>query len=187
MIFAHDTEAALIATAALVNTQPSASHSGDDELTTVDDVHAFFDEHGYTGRRDGDRPELEAVRALRVVFRRLWDPEDDETVPLINAMLREGHALPQLVRHDSFDWHVHATESSAPLATRLQVEAAMAFIDVMRAGERRRLRTCGADDCEAVLVDLSKNRSKRYCDVGNCGNRMHVTAYRLRKTSAPPD
>ena len=63
----------------------------------------------------------------------------------------------------------------------------MAFIDVIRTGERRRLRSCDADDCEAVLVDLSRNRSKRYCDVGNCGNRMHVTAYRLRKTSSRPD
>ena len=31
MIFAHDTEASLTAVAALVNTEPSASHSGDDE------------------------------------------------------------------------------------------------------------------------------------------------------------
>jgi predicted RNA-binding Zn ribbon-like protein len=187
VVFAHDTEAALIATAALVNTQATAAPSRRDELTTTEQVEAFLDEHGFTGRRDGDRAELEALRALRPELRRLWDTEDDDTARLINAMLREGHAMPQLVRHDHWDWHVHATELSAPLATRLQVEAAMAFIDVIRTGERRRLRSCGADDCEAVLVDLSRNRSKRYCDVGNCGNRMHVTAYRLRRTSTPPD
>jgi predicted RNA-binding Zn ribbon-like protein len=32
-----------------------------------------------------------------------------------------------------------------------------------------------------VLVDLSKNSSKRYCDTGNCGNRTNVAAYRARK------
>ena len=31
-----------------------------------------------------------------------------------------------------------------------------------------------------VLVDLSKNRSRRFCDTGNCGNRQHVAAYRER-------
>ena len=41
-------------------------------------------------------------------------------------------------------------------------------------------RICAAPDCQAVLVDLSKNRSRRYCDTGNCGNRQHVAAYRER-------
>ena len=36
MIFAHDTETALVAAAALVNTGPAASHTGDDELATVE-------------------------------------------------------------------------------------------------------------------------------------------------------
>ena len=36
---------------------------------------------------------------------------------------------------------------------------------------------------EAVLVDLSRNSSKRYCDTGNCGNRVHVAAYRARLRS----
>ena len=38
-----------------------------------------------------------------------------------------------------------------------------------------------ADDCASVYVDFSKNGSKRYCDTGNCGNRMNVIAYRRRK------
>ena len=46
--------------------------------------------------------------------------------------------------------------------------------------ELARLRVCAADDCEDVVVDLSKNRSKRYCD-GTCGNRANVAAYRARK------
>ena len=30
---------------------------------------------------------------------------------------------------------------------------------------------------------LPKNRSKRYCDTGNCANRAHVRAYRERKAA----
>ena len=59
----------------------------------------------------------------------------------------------------------------------------MAMIDVVRAGEDERLRRCAADDCDAVFIDFSRNRSKRYCDVGNCGNRMNVTAYRARRAA----
>jgi predicted RNA-binding Zn ribbon-like protein len=64
------------------------------------------------------------------------------------------------------------------------VEVAMAWVDVLRQGERARTKRCAADDCEAVLVDLSRNRSKRFCDVGNCGNRMNVRAFRARNASA---
>ncbi len=60
----------------------------------------------------------------------------------------------------------------------------MAWVDVIRSDERERMRLCAADDCEAVVVDFSRNRSKRYCDIGNCGNRANVAAYRARQSSA---
>ena len=52
------------------------------------------------------------------------------------------------------------------------------------ANDLARLRLCAADDCTDVLVDLSRNKSKRYCDTGNCGNRTNVAAYRARKRTA---
>jgi predicted RNA-binding Zn ribbon-like protein len=35
-----------------------------------------------------------------------------------------------------------------------------------------------------VLVDLSRNRSKRYCDSRTCGNWLHVAAYRARQKTS---
>lgn len=58
---------------------------------------------------------------------------------------------------------------------------AMALADLIRGGELRRLKTCAAPDCGAVLFDVSRNRSKIFCDTGNCGNRQHVAAYRQRR------
>ncbi len=55
-------------------------------------------------------------------------------------------------------------------------EMAMALADLIRGGELRRLKICAAPDCEAVLTDLSRNRSRIFCDTGNCGNRQHVAA-----------
>jgi predicted RNA-binding Zn ribbon-like protein len=95
-------------------------------------------------------------------------------------MLSEANAVPQLVRHDGWDYHLHATPPNAPLATRMAVEAAMALTDVIRVGELSRLRICDYPGCGNVVVDLSKNRSKRYCERG-CGNRAAVAAYRARR------
>jgi predicted RNA-binding Zn ribbon-like protein len=175
MIFAHDTEVALNAAAALVNT----ANDGE-ALPDVAALDAFVTEWGWTGERAHDDRELEAVRALRPRLRELWGAEEDDAVALVNGMLRETDALPQLVKHDQWDYHLHATPPDAGLDLRMLVEAAMAVVDVIRMKELDRLRVCSADDCGDVLVDLSKNRSRRFCDSG-CGNRMNVAAYRARQ------
>jgi len=175
VLFAHDTEIALAAAAALVNTQQPER----DELADLASLDAFVQQWGWTGSRRGDAAELAAVHQLRPRLRRLWQLDEDGVVELVNQMLRESSALPQLVAHDDWGYHLHATPSQAPLADRMAVEAAMAFVDVVRQQELDRLRTCGADDCDDVLVDLSKNRSRRYCST-SCSNRVNVAAFRAR-------
>ncbi|WP_194395556.1 CGNR zinc finger domain-containing protein [Microbacterium atlanticum] len=179
MVFIHDTRQSLRAAAHLVNTMPG--RDGEDTLSTAADFEEYLRVNPYTGAIRRDETELAALRAIRPRLRRLWEVDRDAAVPLVNEMLRDGHALPRLVIHDGFDWHIHATSDDAPLATRVLVEAAMAFVDVIRADEYDRVRICSADDCDDVYVDYSKNGSKRYCDTGNCGNRMNVNAYRRRK------
>jgi predicted RNA-binding Zn ribbon-like protein len=176
--FAHDTEIALAAAAALVNTDPGEG-SGEDTLLTVSDLVEFLDVTGWSGSRAGDGAELDAVRALRPRLRAMWRLEEDDLVTTVNEVLRDSGALPQLVDHDGIGWHIHAVPQEAPLATRMLVEAAMAFTDVIRSQELDRLKNCAADDCDNVVLDLSRNRSKRFCEDG-CGNRENVRAYRDR-------
>ena len=185
MLFTHDVELSLLAATTLVNTLPDASHSGEDEFTTMEQLDAWFEGEGFTGVRLHTRTELDSLRALRLRLRGLWETEtDQDAVLIVNAMLAEGGALPRLVDHDGYGWHIHANAPDAPLADRVMVEMAMAWVDVLRQGERERMKRCAADDCEAVLVDFSRNRSKRFCDVGNCGNRMNVRAFRARNAAS---
>ena len=179
MFFTHDTEAALGFVAALADTTPEASDSGDDELTTPDQLVELLDAWKDSGRRDGDARELDEVREARARLRDLWLLDRDDAAAAVNELLAEARALPRLVRHDDIDWHIHATALDAPLARRILVEAAMAFVDVIRSDQMERLRVCDADDCESLYVDLSKNASRRFCST-RCGNRMAVRAYRAR-------
>ena len=179
MTFAHDTEIALAAAAALINTDPGTG-SGEDTLRTREDLVSFLDEVGWFGGRAGDDAELSAVRDLRPRLRALWHLEEDDLVPAVNEILADAHALPRLVRHDALDWHIHAVDDDAPLADRILVETAMAMVDVVRADEMGRLGVCAADDCGGLVLDLSRNRSRRYCST-TCGNREAVAAYRARQ------
>ncbi|WBC12813.1 CGNR zinc finger domain-containing protein [Micromonospora sp. WMMA1998] len=179
MLFAHDTECALVAAAALVNT----AGPGGDELADVAALDDFVSVHGFSGRHEHTDVELRQVRALRPRLHRVWYADADEVVEIVNGLLRESHALPQLIRHDDEPYHLHAVPRDAPLATRMAVEAAMALADLIRMNELRRLRHCDHPDCANVLVDLSKNRSRRFCDAG-CGNRAAVSAYRARRAAS---
>ena len=166
MTFAHDTTAALVLAADLVNS---------DELTDVAALEVFLDKHLVEPRRAATAADVDAVHALRPRLRALWQATDAETTEplatLVNELLRDSGARPRLTDHD------------AALEHRIAAQAGFAFADVVRLRETGRLRHCEAPDCDAVFVDLSKNRSRRYCDTGNCGNRQHVAAYRERRAA----
>lgn len=181
LIFTPDTRSSLVMTADMVNTLPGTASPDLDGLVDLDDLAAYLRVHPYSGIIRLDAAELDAIRRIRPRLRELWSVDRDSAVPLVNAMLHESNAVPRLVRHDAYDWHIHATPDDGPLADRILIEAAMAFVDVIRADAYERIRVCSADDCGAVYVDFSRNGSKRYCDTGNCGNRMNVNAYRQRK------
>ncbi|MHA7283335.1 CGNR zinc finger domain-containing protein [Arthrobacter sp. TMS2-4] len=177
MSFTYDTEVALSSAAALINTAKDDL----DPLATPEGLDRFLEEQRFSGSRTHTDTELRSVRALRAELEVIWFAEEGDAVGLVNAILRRANALPQLVRHDEWDWHFHATAPDAPLEERMATEAAMALADVIRGHELDRLRSCAAEDCDGVVLDLTRNRSKRFCDTGNCANRTHVKAYRARK------
>ena len=179
MHFAPDTEDTLAFVVDLANTVAGATRSGVDELASPALLSALLDAHGYTGRFDRDDAELDDVRRARTQLRHVWTLDRDSAAEEVNAMLRTTRALPQLVRHDAFDWHLHPTDNDAPLADRILSEASLAFVDVIRGDECGRLRACAAPDCAGIFADLSRNGSKRFCSV-RCGNRMNMIAFRER-------
>ena len=182
MLFNHDTEHTLRAVAVLINSdRVDGEQLGD--LAALDE---YLDSFGWTGRRDHDAAELAAVHRLRDRLGRIWGGADDEAraVGGVNALLSDTRAAPWLTRHPEMpEWHLHLASIHDPLWQRMGAEMAMALADLIRSGELRRLKICAAPDCEAVLVDLSRNRSGKFCDTGNCGNRQHVAAYRERRSN----
>lgn len=180
MHFAPDSEETLVFVVALANTHPTASRTGTDELSDPAALTALLDRFVYSGRLDRDEAELAEVRETRDYLREVWSLPRDDAAAAVNSMLQDARALPFLIRHDHFDWHLHATEPDAPLAERIRVEVALAIADVIRSDETARMRVCEAPDCTGLLLDLSRNGSKQYCSI-RCGNRMNQVAYRERQ------
>ncbi|WP_433172217.1 CGNR zinc finger domain-containing protein [Actinoallomurus sp. CA-150999] len=181
MLFSHDTEHALQIIVDLVNTGPPATAT--EHLPDLAALQEFVDRNQLSDAHDLDAGDLTATRGLRdrlhEVFRAA---EDKETaVHRVNAVIAEARTSPHLTDHDEYDWHVHFFAPGSRLAEHLAAEGGIALAYVIAADELDRLRVCEAPDCSRVLVDLSRNRCRRYCDSRTCGNRMHVAAYRARQ------
>ncbi|TFD93052.1 CGNR zinc finger domain-containing protein [Cryobacterium lactosi] len=180
MDFAPDTLEALTFAVALGNTTARSSRNGADELSSLAGLSDLIAHYPFSGRIDGDESELRDVVLTRERLREMWTMVPDSAALAINKMLEDARARPYLARHDGLDWHLHATSPEAPLGERMRVEGSLALMDVIRTGETRRLRICEADECEGLILDLSRNLSKRFCSA-RCGSRTNMAAYRKRQ------
>jgi predicted RNA-binding Zn ribbon-like protein len=181
--FSHDTEHALDCVVDLVNSAPSGT--ADEQLPDLASLRAFVVGHDVSevGRLVED--DLRQVHALRRAVSAVFDAADERSAAeAVNSLVSRATVTPRLTAHDGYDWHVHYFAPGASLCDHLTIDCGMALAHVVAAGERERLRRCAAPDCTQVLVDLSRNRSKRYCDARTCGNRLHVAAYRERRRAA---
>lgn len=176
----HDTRCALDDVVDLLNT--AAEGEQPDRLVSVADLRAYVQRNSLSGVGALTEEDLGAVRSVRERFARVFAAPDDRTAAeLINALVAEAGTTPQLTDHDGYDWHVHYFAPGAAVSHHLAADGGMALAFIVVAGERDRLRRCAAPDCRRAFVDLSRNRSRRYCDSRTCGNRLHVAAYRARQ------
>ncbi|MFF8832967.1 CGNR zinc finger domain-containing protein [Streptomyces sp. NPDC015131] len=183
MLIPHDTRIALDTVVDLLNTAPEGG--GGDGLADVAALYAFVRDHDVSGVGDLGERDLRAVREVRNRFTEVFSATDARTAAeLINQLVAAAGTTPQLTDHDGYDWHVHYFAPGASVADHLAADCGMALAFIVVAGEQDRLRHCEAPDCGRAFVDLSRNRSRRYCDSRTCGNRLHVAAYRARRKEA---
>jgi predicted RNA-binding Zn ribbon-like protein len=57
-------------------------------------------------------------------------------------------------------------------------------VEFLENGALDRVKECSADDCRWLFLDTSKNRSRQWCSMENCGNRSKVRRFRDRQKSA---
>ncbi|QIQ05722.1 CGNR zinc finger domain-containing protein [Streptomyces liangshanensis] len=187
MLIPHDTRIALDTVVDLVNTAPDgdAAEVTPDALADISALDTFVRDHRISGvERLGVR-DLRAVLDVRKRFADVFAAPDAPTAAaLINQLVAGAGTTPQLTDHDGYDWHVHYFAPGASVADHLAADCGMALAFIVVAGEQERLRRCEAPDCGRAFVDLSRNRSRRYCDSRTCGNRLHVAAYRARRKEA---
>jgi predicted RNA-binding Zn ribbon-like protein len=125
---------------------------------------------------------LDDARRLRTavddVFRPLAEhgaPPPAEALDELVAFAAEAAAHARLSPHDgSFELAWGGDDLRRPLWP-----IAIAAVDLLRTGPLDRLKTCA--NCPWLFIDHSRNRSRRWCTMDECGVHLKMRAYRARQ------
>ncbi len=140
-------------------------------------------------RRPADAADvLRRAVALREAIYRLFSalaagrPPADADLAVLNAALAE--ALPRLRLAASEEGFVWTWAGDADALDAVLWPVARSAAELLTADERDRVRECADDNCGWLFLDMSRNRSRRWCSMEGCGNRAKARRYYARKKRA---
>lgn len=98
---------------------------------------------------------------------------------LLNVLLAEFAAPPQLTDHAGTGWHLHFRDDDLPVHTQIASLICVGTAHHLTGLGMTRLGRCAATSCTRVYADVSKNGRQRFCSPG-CGNRAAVQRHRAK-------
>ena len=87
---------------------------------------------------------------------------------------RELHWDP--AAHMTWQWADSETDPNLPLWILSQ-----SVSDLLLSDDVARIRTCAVDTCRWLFLDISKNHTRRWCNMKVCGNRMKARRFQARR------
>jgi predicted RNA-binding Zn ribbon-like protein len=104
----------------------------------------------------------------------------------VEILERHFHAAAQHRRlrpgesHLVWSWSGFEQEAELPLW-----KLAQAASDLLVSSDAERIKDCGDPTCRWLFLDLSKNHTRRWCDMKTCGNRMKARRHQARRQDLP--
>lgn len=131
---------------------------------------------------------LNAAKTLREVIFRIFEavvkeqPPRQSDVAAVNAGLAGAlgqHRIAASKDRPGFGWEWAIREGEfADLSGPIAHAAATLLTDEKSLAQ---VRMCGGDNCGWLFLDSSKNHSRRWCDMRDCGNRAKIRRHRLKQ------
>jgi predicted RNA-binding Zn ribbon-like protein len=110
-----------------------------------------------------------------------WRPEPED-LQMLNDELSLARGAQKLVFVDNdfvFDWMSRADALDSML---WQISEAAAALLVN--GDLSRVEKCGNEVCNWLFLDTSRNHTRQWCDMKDCGNLAKVRRFRAKRRNA---
>jgi predicted RNA-binding Zn ribbon-like protein len=138
-------------------------------------------------RPEDARQVLDRALALREAIYRIFSAESDHVAPgaadvaILNDALSSAMARARLLRTDKgFAWNWAREEGGLD---QMLWPITRSAADLLTSDELELVRECANETCGWLFVDASKNHSRRWCSMSDCGNRAKARRHyaRVRK------
>lgn len=137
-----------------------------------------------TGTKSRRQQLLREARALRAAVEGLaarlaaGRPVPPSSVAAINRVLRARREHLQLVRAAGGFRTARQSEAADTLGSLAPV--ALSAARLLTEDDPSRVRRCGNPACILYFYDTTRSRTRRWCSMQGCGNRLKVAAHRQR-------
>ncbi|HEU4836123.1 MAG TPA: ABATE domain-containing protein [Pyrinomonadaceae bacterium] len=122
--------------------------------------------------------------ALREALHRILTATVMEKVPqstdleTVNDELLKARKNERLIStDDGFTWELIGAEAALD---RMLWSVAQSAAEFLSTADLSRLRECGGEECGWLFEDTSRNRSRQWCHMQDCGNLAKVRRFRTR-------
>lgn len=121
---------------------------------------------------------------MRSIFEAIHTQRVDAAAALVNELLLNTRARPQLDRVPGEPWQVHFHGSDDSVAAGWSAGFASALAFAIGSSLAARLGVCAAAQCDRVYVDSSRNGVRMFCSPA-CQSRTKAAAFRARRSAKP--
>ncbi|MDJ0770827.1 MAG: CGNR zinc finger domain-containing protein [Ilumatobacter sp.] len=149
------------------------------------DLRRVLSEAGFSRAPDASAASMrraeQRMAQLLPFLRELGELDVATAATRINGELTELPITPSIVDHDDVGPHIHWTPSTATFDDQFIADVLMSLTHELCDNGTIRFGRCGADDCERLFYDATRNRSKRFCNDPRCASRTHTADHRARQ------
>jgi predicted RNA-binding Zn ribbon-like protein len=180
-----------------------ASEHPRENLNTFNDLIIWSEHAGILTRHEAERLTLMAAKSpskaklvlqraveFRETIYRIFSSVTAGKAPIkedlskFNEHLSEAMVRSQIVKtRAGFSWDTSGDKDSLDWMLNPLVRSAA---DLLVSGELKRVKRCVDPQCGWLFLDVSRNKSRRWCDMKDCGNRAKANRFYKRKKGKLP-
>jgi predicted RNA-binding Zn ribbon-like protein len=158
-----------------------AEHAGVVDAPTAERMRVRLNDPGFASFL-GDAVSLrEAIHRVAATLAMNGRPPEDDVAFIKSWCARAIAAADLAPGNGDGDGFIWSWPTDPPIPETVLGPIALSAVGIMRDSDLSRVKQCGGEHCGWVFFDLTKNRSRRWCEMSVCGNRAKSKRFRASK------
>lgn len=128
---------------------------------------------------------LKRAIELREASYALFSAGEEGNTPLKSNLLTFNNFLSRAMSHSqiiqTYDGFVWSTDDDKNSLDWMLNPVIRSTAELLVSSEIGKVKTCGDNECGWIFLDSSRNQSRRWCDMKDCGNRAKARRFYRKK------